>query len=92
VTVNSHQRPAKTKGFRLADELTQPFNEIIPVLIISENSTALDSGYDYMMQGIESIHACLAWPNALSSSSGQLFESYYFMGVPKFPPPPKVTV
>jgi hypothetical protein len=32
------QRPGKTKGFRLGDDLTQPFNEIIPVLIICEYS------------------------------------------------------
>jgi len=32
------QRPCKTNGFRLADDLTQAFNEIIPVLIICKYS------------------------------------------------------
>jgi hypothetical protein len=27
------QRPGKARGFHLAEDLTQPFNEIIPVLI-----------------------------------------------------------
>jgi hypothetical protein len=29
-----NQRPSETKGFRLGDDITQTFNEIIPVLII----------------------------------------------------------
>jgi hypothetical protein len=29
-----YQRPGKAKSFRLGDNITQPFNKIIPVLII----------------------------------------------------------
>jgi hypothetical protein len=58
-----HQRSGETKGFRLDDDLTQPFNEIIPVLIIPEYSPALDSAYDYVMQGAGGINACFAWHN-----------------------------
>jgi hypothetical protein len=28
------EHPSETKGFRLGDDITQPFNKIIPVLII----------------------------------------------------------
>jgi hypothetical protein len=46
VGVIGHQRPSITKRFRLADDLTQAFKEIIPVLIICEYTPALDSAYD----------------------------------------------
>ena len=55
--VIERQRPGKTKGFRLADDLTQPFNEIIAILIICEYTPALDSAHDYVIQGAESIRA-----------------------------------
>ena len=52
---------SETKGFHLGDNITQPFNKIIPVLIIAEYTSALDSTNNDMMQGSRSIDACFAW-------------------------------
>jgi hypothetical protein len=55
------QRPGQTKGFRVDDDLTQAFNEIIPVLIICEYSPALDSPDDHMQQRASRIYPRFPW-------------------------------
>ena len=54
------ERPSKAKSFRLSDNITQPFNKIIPVLIIGKYTSALDSANNDMMQGTGSIDAGFA--------------------------------
>jgi len=66
------ERPSKTKGFRLGDDITQAFNKIIPVLIIGEYPPTLNSTNNNMMQGSGSIDACFAWPTTLVSLYAQL--------------------
>ena len=53
------ERPSKTKGFGLGDDITLAFNEIIPVLIIGEYPAALDSTNDNTMQASGCIDASL---------------------------------
>ena len=66
------ERPSKTKGLRLGDDITQPFNKIIPVLIIGEYPPTLDSTNNNMMQGSGSIDARFAWHTKLISQYAQL--------------------
>ena len=61
------QRPGETKGLGLGEDIPQPFNEIIPVQIIWEYPSALDSTNDNMMQGSGSIDTSLAWHSELIS-------------------------
>jgi hypothetical protein len=56
-----NESPPQTKSFRLGDDITQTLNEIIPVLIIWEYTSALDSANHDMIQGTGSIHACDTW-------------------------------
>ncbi len=55
------ERPCKTKGIRLGDDITQPFSEILPVVIIWENQSALDATNDNMMQGSGGSDMGFAW-------------------------------
>jgi len=51
------QSPAKTKRFRLGDDVTEPVSKIVPVLVIRKYPPAFSSANDNMMQrsgGIDS--------------------------------------
>jgi hypothetical protein len=78
------ERPSKTKGFRLGDDITQAFNKIIPVLIIGEYPPTLDSTNNNMMQGSGSSMRALRGIQPLHHSTPN-YKSYNFMGVPNIP-------
>ena len=76
------QRPSKTKGLRLGDDITLAFNKIIPVLIIGKYSLTHAPTNNNMMIGSGSIDACMRGIK-LSYYRTLNYKSYYFMGVPK---------
>jgi hypothetical protein len=59
------QRPCETTGLRLDENITKPFKEIIPVLIIGEYPPAFNSTNNYVMQGSGSIDASFSWHPSL---------------------------
>ena len=56
-----NQRPAKTKGLRVGDNIIDSLNEVFAVGIIFENFPALDSPNDDMLQGTGGIDSGFAW-------------------------------
>ncbi len=59
-----YQGPAKTEGFRVRNDVTQAFYEIVPVLIIRKYPPALDSSNNNMVQ-------CTGGLPAIASRSGE---------------------
>jgi hypothetical protein len=53
--------PCQTTRLRLDENITKPFNKIVPVLVIGEYSATLNSTDNNMVQGSRGINAGFAW-------------------------------
>ena len=55
-----NQRPSVTDGCGTFDESAHSFQEIVPVLIVSEYVPTFDAPHDHMVEGAGSVYARLS--------------------------------
>ena len=55
-----NERPTKANSVGLGDDITQTFDEIIPVLVICKYASTFDSANNDMMKGAGSVYASFA--------------------------------
>jgi hypothetical protein len=51
------QCPGIAGGVRLGHDLTQPFQKVIPVMIVQENGSSCDSSTDDMVQSTGCVYS-----------------------------------
>jgi hypothetical protein len=56
-----HQGPGKAARLTLAENAPHPVKKIIAVGVVPENRAPLDSSYDNVVQGTQSIQSGFAW-------------------------------
>ena len=54
------QRPGKTAGFSVLQNLAEPLNKVDPICIVFEYLTPLDSPYYHMVKGTGCVYAGLS--------------------------------
>ena len=82
-----YQRPTKTKGLGVGDNVIQSVNEIFPVGIIIKNFPTLDSSNNDMLQGTGCIDSGLAWHNSFIPQKPKNIKLYFYGRPLDFPDP-----
>lgn len=92
--MDGDQRPGKAAGSRLRHQVAQPFDKIIPVLIIKKDLSPLDAPGDDMMRRARCVYSgasrhagVISEPLSLSRSNAfivlfQLNKAIFYSGTP----------
>jgi hypothetical protein len=70
------QCPAITPDGYLGKDISEPFDKIIPVLLILENLLPLNASANNVVQGAGGVHTCFSW-----------HDGYYTIPAPVSPTP-----